>query len=212
MREAITSLSDTEISALGFGELVSHCRDAGVREIKMLEDHGRTCTPQVEVEEQLDEAVLASLDCVDDWEVVAEKPDSFLYILELTATALPDTAEHNHDELTGHCEPTVTDHGLLLSLVGSQDSIRDMLRNYEDVGVTPDLHKLGEYDGGAGTFDALTDRQLEALQTAYEMGFYEVPREVTTEDIGEQLDLDSATVSEHLQRAERNLLAKEFAL
>lgn len=211
MREAITSLSDAEIEALGFGDLVSLCRDAGVREIEMLEDRGRTCTPQVELEDRLDGDTLDELECVDDWELVAEKPETYRYVLELTATALPESADRDHDELTGHCEPTVTDRGMLLSLVGDQEAIRDMLRNYEAVGVTPELHKLGEYDGDSTTFDALTDRQFEVITTAYELGFYEVPREGSTEDIAEELDLDPATVSEHLQRAERNILTEELA-
>lgn len=210
MREAIINLSDEEIEEMGYTDLVSLCREAGIRSIELLEDDGRGGVAQVELEDRLDEDRLDIIDCVDDWQFVSEKGELYVYILEVRALEMPEDAGEDHDELIGACDPTVTDHGLLLSLVGSQETIRDMLRNFEQAGVTPDLHKLGEYDGGQQTLDALTDRQLEVIQTAYNNGFYDVPREASTEDIAAELDIDAATVSEHLQRAERNLLSQQL--
>jgi len=40
------------------------------------------------------------------------------------------------------------------------------------------------------------------------MGYYEVPKQVSSEEIAAELDLDPSTVAEHLQRAERNLLGQ----
>lgn len=210
MREAIVTLSDPELEAIGFDGLVSLLREAGLRDVELLEDRGYTCLPQVEVEEQLDTEKLADFECVDRWELVAEKDDTYLYLLELTASELPESTTDDHDALVGNCETTVTDRGVLVSLVGSQEAIRDMLRNYEAAGATPDLCKLSEYEGGQSVLDALTERQREVIEMAYEMGFYEIPRRVSTEDIAEKLDIDAATVSEHLQRAERNLLTQQL--
>ncbi|WP_226480600.1 helix-turn-helix domain-containing protein [Natrinema amylolyticum] len=212
MREAIVTLSDAELEAMGFSGLVSLLREAGIRDVEMLEDRGYTCVPQVEVEARLDADALADLDCVDDWELVAETEDAYRYLLELTATELPEETVDDHAALLGACETTVTDHGALVSLVGSQDAIREMLRHYEAAGVTPDLCKLGEYDGEASALDALTDRQREVIETAYEMGFYEIPRQASTDDVAGTLDVDAATVSEHLQRAERNLLMRQLPM
>lgn len=211
MREAIVTLSDSELEAIGFDGLVSLCREAGIRDVEMLEDKGYTCIPQVEVEEQLDPNELDELACIDQWELVTEKDDTYLYLLELTATELPRSTTDDHDALIGNCDTTMTDRGVLLSLIGSQEAIRDMLRNYEGAGVTPDLCKLTQYEGEENMLDALTDRQLEVIETAYKMGFYDLPREASTEDIGGELDIDAATVSEHLQRAERNLLTQQLS-
>lgn len=210
MREAIVTLSDSELEALGFGGLVSRLREAGVRDVEMLEDRGTDCVPQVEVADRLHVEELVGFECVESAELVVEKTDSYVYLLELTATELPDGTAEDHRDLIGNCDTAVTDRGVLLSLVGSQESIRDMIRNYEAAGVTPDLRKLAEYDGGSSDLDALTDRQLTVLTTAYELGFYEIPRQASTEDVAGELDLDPATVSEHLQRAERNLLARQL--
>lgn len=42
------------------------------------------------------------------------------------------------------------------------------------------------------------------------MGFYEVPKEASADDIAAELNLDPSTVNEHLQRAERNFLRQFF--
>jgi len=54
---------------------------------------------------------------------------------------------------------------------------------------------------------ALTDRQRDVLETAFESGYDDVPRRVSTAELAAALDIDDSTVSEHLQRAERNLIA-----
>jgi len=56
----------------------------------------------------------------------------------------------------------------------------------------------------------LTDRQREVIETAYEAGYYEWPRECTGEDIAAELDITSATFSEHVHAAERKLLTVLF--
>ncbi|WP_321168877.1 bacterio-opsin activator domain-containing protein [Halorubrum sp. CBA1125] len=56
----------------------------------------------------------------------------------------------------------------------------------------------------------LTDRQQEVLQTAFEMGYYEWPRDCTGQDVADELDITSATFSEHIFAAERNILTYIF--
>lgn len=210
MREAIVTLSDSELEAMGFGGLVSTLRDAGIRDVELLEDRGSNCVPQVEVEDRIDLDEVGTFECVDGADLVAEKDDSYVYLFELTATELPEGTPDDHEALIGNCDTALTERGVLVSLVGSQEAIRDMIRNYEAAGVSPSLQKLAEYDGGSNTLDALTDRQLTVIRTAFQLGFYEVPREASTEDVAVELDLDPATVSEHLQRAERNLLTQQL--
>lgn len=211
MREALVTLTDSELRELGFAGLVSTLREAGIRDVEMLDDDGISCVPQVEVDEPLPAEELSALECVDGWELVAEAGETYRYLLELTATGLPDRAADDHAALIGNCDTAVTERGVLLSLVGSQAAIRDMLRNYEAAGATPELRRFARYEGETDTLAALTDRQREVLETAYEMGFYEVPREASTEEVAGALDLDPATVSDHLQRAERNLLARQLS-
>ncbi|MFC3957066.1 bacterio-opsin activator domain-containing protein [Halovivax cerinus] len=56
----------------------------------------------------------------------------------------------------------------------------------------------------------LTERQREVLETAYEAGYYDWPRECTGEAVARRLDVSSAAFSETIHAAERNLLATLF--
>jgi predicted DNA binding protein len=56
----------------------------------------------------------------------------------------------------------------------------------------------------------LTDRQLDVVETAFEMGYYDWPRQCTGEDVAAELGIASATFSEHVRTAERKLLAVLF--
>ena len=58
--------------------------------------------------------------------------------------------------------------------------------------------------------DDLTERQREVLQTAFEMGYYEWPRDCTGRDVADELDITSATFSEHVFTAERKILTVMF--
>ena len=58
-----------------------------------------------------------------------------------------------------------------------------------------------------GLFEAMTDRQLEALRTAYQSGFFQWPRERTGEDVAEQMGVSSSTFHRHLRLALDQLLS-----
>ncbi|MEF8813447.1 MAG: hypothetical protein V5A55_06475 [Halovenus sp.] len=113
----------------------------------------------MEVESRFDEDRVDELDCVEDREFPTKKESTYLYLLEVTALEMPESVAQDHDELVVVCDPTVSDRGLLLSLVGQQERIGKTLRHFEAVGTVPDLHKPGEYEGGERTLDTLTHRQ-----------------------------------------------------
>lgn len=57
-----------------------------------------------------------------------------------------------------------------------------------------------------GDDDGLTDRQREALATAYRMGYFDVPRTTTLQDVAAELDISAPSLSERLRRAQRRLV------
>jgi len=52
----------------------------------------------------------------------------------------------------------------------------------------------------------LTDRQYEALVTAYEMGYFERPKRANASEVADALDIAQSTLTEHLVTAQRKLL------
>jgi len=55
--------------------------------------------------------------------------------------------------------------------------------------------------------DRLTDRQREVLETAYDAGYFERPRETTGEELAAELGIRPATFSQHVRAAQDNLLS-----
>lgn len=207
MREALVSIDDTDFEELGIEELVGLCRDAGVTRFEELVCHRTGGVVQVGVEERLDQERIDGLESVTEWEHVPSADDGHLYVVTFESPTLSEEITDPMSELVGTCEPELDDRGATMSLVGSQDAIADTIDTYEGDGVRPELRKLGSYDGTERPLAALTDRQREVIRTAWDMGYYEVPRAVSTDDVAADLGLDDSTVSEHLQRAEHNLLS-----
>jgi len=54
----------------------------------------------------------------------------------------------------------------------------------------------------------LTDRQREALATAHEMGYFEVPRRASMADVADALDIAPASLSERFRRAQARLVER----
>lgn len=207
MREAKVTIRDEEFSEMGIEELVSLVKEAGIEQIEELVCDGDSSVMQFDLESRLDEERLADLAYVTQWEHVTESGGTHIYIVAFTAPALSDEVAQQADGLVGVCEPEVDEEGVRMSLSGPQEVIAGTLEGYEQEGLRPELRKLGPYEASHHPLDELTDRQREVVETAFQLGYYEVPRAVSADRIARELDLDPSTVTEHLQRAERNLMS-----
>jgi predicted DNA binding protein len=57
----------------------------------------------------------------------------------------------------------------------------------------------------------LTDEQLAALRIAYEMGYFQEPRDISLNEVAEEIGLSSTAMSGRLRRGMRNLIATTIA-
>ncbi|WP_254763564.1 helix-turn-helix domain-containing protein [Natrinema marinum] len=96
------------------------------------------------------------------------------------------------------------------SIVGTEADIQAAVDGVPDgVGVT--VERVGGKRVAADSVvGRLSERQREAVATALELGYYDVPRTATTEDVARELDCATATAAEHLRKAESTLLASLF--
>ena len=93
------------------------------------------------------------------------------------------------------------------------DGIRDIVSALRDSHDGVEVGKLvrAPPENEEGTLwvtdpDELTTRQREVLETAYEMGYFEYPRDATAEAVAAELDVATPTFTEHLAAAQRKLL------
>lgn len=98
--------------------------------------------------------------------------------------------------------------GISVAVIGEEETVR---RAIEDVpeSIRVELQQLSDYDPELRELSSLlTDRQREILNTAADLGYYEVPRRATHEDIATELDLSTTTVGEHLRKIEARMLSE----
>jgi predicted DNA binding protein len=98
-------------------------------------------------------------------------------------------------------------------LVGDTQTLRSVIGDLKETGKSVTLQRLVEScespESGEPTVldrDALTDRQREVLETAYEMGYFRKPRGAQAGEVADTLDISTTTFSEHLAAAQRKLL------
>ena len=101
-----------------------------------------------------------------------------------------------------------SDRGIRMTVVGAAEDLRALLSDLPDpIDVT--VEEIGDYDRRHATIaGALTDRQLDAVETAVELGYYAVPRTASLADVADALDCAESTASNHLRKAETRVMRR----
>ncbi len=207
MREAIVTVRDEDGTALGLDDFVAVFREGGLRDVEVVSCEGSRGVVRVEVDAEVDEDRLVDLPAVAWWERVAGSGPGTAYLLGFDVDAAENMIDACDDDLVLCGTIDVTDGGFTFDLAGPQDAIADTVAEYRDAGANVTLDALQDFDPGDQPLDALTARQQEVVEVAFDAGYFDVPRNASTEEVAAELELDASTVSEHLQRAERNLLS-----
>ncbi len=113
------------------------------------------------------------------------------------------------DSKTGYfVGPAVSEHDGQMSykLFMSGDAIPRFLQTLHASGIDykiSDISKLAPKR-------AITPKQEKVLKSALELGYYEYPKRVSTEELAKVLDSAPSTISEILRRAERRIISGYF--
>lgn len=81
----------------------------------------------------------------------------------------------------------------------------------DDLDCGAECRSISTFDGGSN-HSRLTSEQREALVTAFEAGYYDIPRDVTTEDVATDLGISHQALSERLRRAYEHLVETELVV
>lgn len=98
--------------------------------------------------------------------------------------------------------------GLRVTIIGPHSGVRAAVEQ-----LPPDVEYTVERvvsfaDDSSGVLTGLTDRQLEVMRAAVDVGYYDVPKRGDREDIAAALGLSPSTVGRHLQKAERHIITR----
>lgn len=88
-----------------------------------------------------------------------------------------------------------------------QEELAEFYQRCTDRGITMTVESVdtNSWDGGRSTLP-LTDLQKEALRTAFETGYFEVPRDGTLVDLADELGVSDSAVSQRLRRGIASLV------
>ena len=76
----------------------------------------------------------------------------------------------------------------------------------EDAGLSMELRRVYDHDDSrAGQYN-LTEEQEHALVTAFQTGFFEIPRDITLNDLADDLNISHQALSERLRRGYANMV------
>jgi predicted DNA binding protein len=98
------------------------------------------------------------------------------------------------------------DGTVAFSIFGPDAEIQAAIEAVPDP-VEVSIEAVGGLAATPATVDAgLTERQREAVETAIELGYYDVPRTANQDDVAAALDCAPSTAAEHLRKAESQVL------
>lgn len=109
--------------------------------------------------------------------------------------ATPIGATRNADGL--HVRARFPDRSALDAFLGAAS----------EVARRADVQRLYAEDGDPAASHGLTDRQREALELAYERGYYATPSEVTLDALADEFGVTPQTLSRHLRVAVEKVVA-----
>ena len=96
------------------------------------------------------------------------------------------------------------------------EDLKALMQRFETRGLKYEILRKVDFDGfiaGSLTltadalFSDLTEKQMDALLTAYSNGYYNLPRKANVQDIAHKKKVSRTTYQEHLKKAENKLVA-----
>ena len=106
----------------------------------------------------------------------------------------------------------ISEDRIIVSFIGAQQNLMrfvEMVRSH--VGEIKNISfKKAAYQK-QDILTILTGKQREVLAAAYEHGYYDIPRRISSERLSEKVKISKPTLIEHLRKAERRILAEIMA-
>lgn len=86
------------------------------------------------------------------------------------------------------------------------NSLPEVYEFCEENGLSLTVDSIYELDGNEGSAHGLSESQHTSLLAAREMGYYDVPREITLTELADELEVSHQALSERLRRGHGNLI------
>lgn len=160
-----------------------------------------------------DEEIAAALEAdptVEEFERVSGDDDRTLYEIEFTK------------EVCSLVEMLLEEGGTLVSAKAAngrwairmrftdREQLREVYDRLREHGINVDIGHLSELSDSSWEEIGLTGQQYDSLVAAIKHGYFEIPREISMQELAEELDISHQALSERLRRAYGTLARAEL--
>jgi predicted DNA binding protein len=101
----------------------------------------------------------------------------------------------------------IRDGKVKMSFLGSEQQIRTFLEKISEKGIRYKVILLTQANFSPNSpLNQLTEKQREILVAAHKLGYYDIPRKITSQQLAKKLGIGDSTLVEHLRKAEQRLI------
>ncbi|WP_423746961.1 helix-turn-helix domain-containing protein (plasmid) [Haladaptatus sp. SPP-AMP-3] len=170
----------------------------------------RVFTVYFDPNDDISEDELSALDEVVETTPIGQTSGKDVYQLTIELEKVVADAFAPERFTASQVEPTVVtpDGWYEKKLFQNYNAFNGMRTRCEEYGIEVELVSISQNppEDDESSQYGLTHRQEEALQLAISRGYYESPRQVSTEELAEEMDISQPSLSSLLRRGERQLL------
>ncbi|WP_336338578.1 helix-turn-helix domain-containing protein [Haloarcula brevis] len=154
------------------------------------------------------EKMLATDPTVQSYELVDWTDQTGIYYIEHTPeTKLISSVVTDVNGFLVHTE-TKGNGWLVRLLLPDREALNTIWEYANENDISLDIIEIyGNTDSGGESSYGLTDEQRTALTTAYENGYFGEPRDISLNEVADEIGLSSTAMSGRLRRGMRNLIA-----
>jgi predicted DNA binding protein len=146
---------------------------------------------------------------VEDAQII-EKEKEGTYILFFRSSSPSMSSALNYIGLDGGFlfPPLgIADGKVKFSFFGSEQQIKDFMEKIDALAIHYRVVLLADASFSPfSPLNQLTEKQQDVLLAAYKLGYYDIPRKITSEELAKKLGVADSTVVEHLRKAEQRLI------
>lgn len=146
---------------------------------------------------------------VTDWRVIAQNGDERLYRVHFAADTPDVVIYESAVDADGVFLKSETDGDgwTVKMLFPSRDAFNEFRAACDDVDLALDVDSIySKPFSGSGDEIALTDPQRNLLTRAVQVGYFDIPRETTLQELGQQMNISGQAASERLRRGMETLI------
>lgn len=207
----MTSIADIEIPGEGTGldELFETVPTVTCEMERVIASSGHGLWLSGPSQSEIEDA-LAAVSAVEDYSLISSDADRWLYDVEFDPEII-DIFELVLEEGGTVLSASASDGSWLLRVrVVNREGVSALYDRLVDRDITPTIVRLFDVADETHSQSGLTQRQYETLVAAIDHGYFEIPREVSMQELSEELGISHQALSERLRRAYRALVTSEL--